>query len=257
MLLNNPAESLNAIENPPKLFVPSKFFDFSMKDPPSVEKPIKLPWMGVPQLTGLTKDVADLFKLKDQPAIQVGEVIHETPAEQAGLKQGDIIVKVNGQPLERGDQPEELPQIFRRQLLRMKPGETVTFSVIRKRGEPLQEIKVTLGEQPERANTAKRYFADDLGFAVRDVVFMDTYARRLPADSKGVVVALIRPQSSSESGGLHLNDMIQRLNGDPVTTAQQFQQSYEQFRKDKPRESVVMVVLREGRQDTIRIEPPQ
>jgi serine protease Do len=257
LLLNNEADALNAIFAPPKLFVPTRFFDQSFGDLPTPGNPLKLPWIGVPQLTGLTKDVAEVFNLQDQPAIQVGDVIRDAPADRAGLKQGDIIVKVNGLPLERGDQPEELPQIFRRKILRMKPGEQVVLSVLRRRGQPLQDITITLSEQPPRANTAKRYFADDLGYAVRDAVFVDTYARHLPADAKGVVVAVIRPQSSAETGGLQFNDFIQRLNGEPVTDVAAFQTAYEQLRKDKPKESVVLVVLREGREDTIRIEPPQ
>jgi serine protease Do len=257
LLLNNEAEALNAIVSPPKLFVPTRFFDQSLGDLPTPGNPLKLPWIGVPQLTGLTKDVSEVFNLQDQPAIQVGDVIRDAPADRAGLKQGDIIVKLNGQPLERGDQPEELPQIFRRKILRMKPGEQVVLSVLRRRGQPLQDITITLSEQPPRANTAKRYFADDLGFGVRESVFVDTYARHLAADAKGVVVAVIRPQSSAESGGLQFNDFIQRLNGDPVTDVAGFQTAYEQLRKDKPKESVVLVVLREGREDTIRIEPPQ
>ena len=166
LLLNSPQESLNSVTNPPKLFVPTRFFQQSFSDLPTPGNPVRIPWLGAMQLTGLTKDVAELFNLKDQPAVQVGEVIHDTPADQAGLKQGDIIVKVNGGPLKRGDQPEELPMILHRKLMRMHVGDQVVLSVLRRRGQPLQEIKVTLAEQPPRPNTAKRYFADDLGFAV-------------------------------------------------------------------------------------------
>ena len=257
LLLNSPTESLNAVTNPPKLFTPTRFFAQSLSDPPTPANPIKLPWLGVIQMTGLTKNVAEIFNLKGQPAIQVGGIIHDTPAEQAGLKQGDIIVKCNGQPLERGDEPEELPMIFSRRLMRMKVGEQVVLSVLRRRGQPLQEIKIALAEQPPRPNTAKRYFAEDLGFAVRDTVFVDTYARHLPADAKGVIVAVLRPQSSAESGGLHNGDMVQRLNGEVVTDVDDFKKSYEQLRKDKPKERVVLVVLREGRDNTVLIEPPQ
>ncbi len=257
LLLNNPTDALHSVTNPPKLFTPTRFFAQSLSDPPTPGKPVKLPWLGVVQMTGLTKDVAEIFNLKGEPAIQVGGVIHDMPADQAGLKQGDIIVKLNGQPLERGDEPEELPMIFSRRLMRMKVGDEVVLSVLRRRGQPLQDIKVTLAEQPPRPNTAKRYFAEDLGFAVRDAVFIDTYMRHLQADAKGVIVAVLRPQSSAESGGLHDGDMIQRLNGEIVTNVDEFQKAYEQLRKDKPKESVVLVVLREGHEDTIRIEPPQ
>jgi len=255
--LNDPTNAMGSINNPPKFYTPARDFLQSLQDPPEAGKPQDLPWIGVPQLTGLNKDVSEVFGLTNQPAVQVGEVISDTPAAKSGLKQGDIIVKLNGEPLERGDEASELPGILARKILRMKPGTEVTLGILRKRGEPLQEIKVTLEPRPLRANLAKRYYAEDLGFTVRDLTFYDTYGRHLPTDSKGVVVALIRPQSSSQSGGLDNNDMITQLNGEPVANVDEFEKVYKQVRKDKPKAAVVLVVHRENREDTVRIEPPQ
>jgi S1-C subfamily serine protease len=255
--LNEPSTALNAINNAPRFYLPSSDFLPALTDPPQEGKPLVLPWVGVPAMTGLTKDVAEVYDLVNQPAVQVGDIIPGAPADKAGLKRRDIIVKVNDQPLERGDQPEELPAIFARQMVRRKVGETIKFSVLREKGQPLQEISVTTEERPKRPNTAKRWYAEDLGFSSREVVFMDTYARHLKADAKGVIVAMIRPQSAAANARLQMNDMITELNREPVTDVDQFKKSYEQFRKDKPKEAVVMVVLREGQTQTIRIEPPQ
>jgi S1-C subfamily serine protease len=251
------AMALVAIDNPPKMFVPARDFLQGISDPPTPEKPVVLPWMGVMQLTGLTKEVAEVFNLEDQPAIQVGGVIPNTAAEKAGLKKGHIIVKLNGEPLERADEPAELPQILQRKLVRMKPGDTVTLSVIPKRGEAPKDIQITLDAMPPRPNVAKRYYAEDLGFAARDVVFFDTYSRRLPAETKGVVIALIRPESAAQTGDLQMNDMVTELNRQPVTDVESFKKLYEETRQAKPKDALVMVVLREGNTQTIRIEPPQ
>jgi S1-C subfamily serine protease len=256
-LLNDAASAMNAINNPPRFYLPAKDFLPALADPPSEGHPIKMPWIGVPQLTGLNKDVSEVYGLTNKPAVQVGEVIPDTPAAKAGLKQRDIIVTVDSQPLERGDEPDELPQIFRRQMGRMKVGQTIKFGVLRKKGEPLQEISVTTEEMPKRANKAKRWYAEDLGFSAREMVFTDTYVRRLKRDAKGVVVALVRPQSAAQNGGLKMNDLITELNREPVENIDSFKKSYEAFRKSKPKEAVVMVVLREGNTQTIRIEPPQ
>jgi S1-C subfamily serine protease len=173
------------------------------------------------------------------------------------MKQGDIIVKVNGKPLERGDEPEELPMILRHQLLRLKPGTTVTFSVMRTKGQPLQEMKVTLESRPKQANIAKRYWADDLGFGVRELVFIDTYTLKLKPDAKGLMVTIVKPESSAATGRLRPNDLVTQMNGQPVTDLESFKTSYADVRKTHPSDAVVMVVRREGREETIRIEPPQ
>ena len=255
--LNDGPNAMAAINNPPRFYVPTRDFEQSLSDPPVAGKPLVLPWIGVPQMTGLTKDVAEVFGLANQPAVQIGEVIADTPAAKAGLKQGDIVVKVNGEPLERGDEAEELPGILRRKLLRMKSGSEATLSVLRKRGEPPQDIKITLAEQPKRPNMAKRYFDEKLGFSVRELVFIDTYVRRLAPDAGGVVVAVVRPQGAAETGKLQRDDLITQLNGQAVKDLEQFQKDFEAARAAKPREAVVLVVRREGREDTVRIEPPQ
>jgi S1-C subfamily serine protease len=255
--LNDPQNGMNAINNPPKIYIPARDFLPVLSDPPKEGTPIVMPWIGVPQLTGVSKDVAEVFNLTNQPAIQIGEVIPNAPSEKAGLKRNDILVKIDGKPLERGDTPEELPQILRRQLMRMKVGQTIKLSVLRGKGTPLKDIEVKLEEMPKRQNTAKRWYAEDLGFSSREIVFTDTYARRLKPDAPGVIVALIRPQSAAESAGLKMNDLITELNREPVKDLESFRKSYEEFRKNKPKEAVVMVVLREGNTQTIRIEPPQ
>ena len=206
-------------------------------------------------MTGLSKDVAEALELKNKAAIQIGEVIPNTAADKAGLKSGDIILKVNGESLERGDEATELPGIFRRRLLRHKPGDEITFTILRGQDKPT-DIKVTLAKQPKQANVAKRYFAEDLGFVIRELVFSDTYARKLPADQKGVVVQQ-REQSAAQSAGLHNGDIILRLNNEPVTDVGEFEGMYKKIRKDKPHEALVVLVHRGNSEETIRIEPPQ
>ena len=110
---------------------------------------------------------------------------------------------------------------------------------------------------PPRPNTAKRWFAEDLGFSAREMLFMDTYAKRLEPDAKGVIVSLIRPQSAAQTGGLQNEDLITELNRQPVTDLEQFKKAYQEFRKASPREAVVMVVQRQANTQVIRIEPPQ
>ena len=256
-MLNDPATSMGAIENPPKFYVPASFFLRSLSDPPTPEKPIVMPWLGVVQLSGVNEALAEVMGLKNQPAIQIGGVIPGMPADKAGLKKGNIIVKVNGEPLERGDEPLELPAILQRRLAWFKPGEQVTFSVLTGKNQPLKDVTVTLDPMPKRQNLAKRHYFEDLGFSVREIVFGDTFAQRLAADAKGVVVSLVRPQGAAHSGGLQPNDLVQELNREPVTDLEQFKKAYEDFRKAKPAEAVVMVVLREGQTKVIRTEPPQ
>lgn len=68
-------------------------------------------------------------------------------------------------------------------------------------------------------------------------------------------MTLVRPNSpAADAGG---DELVTQLNGKPAKDVEQFRGAYERFRKDKPREAVVLVVKREGREDTVCVEPPQ
>jgi serine protease Do len=257
--LNDPRNALQAITQPPMFFVPAADLLISINDPPRAGAELALPWLGLPQqaMAGVNKDVAESMGLGDEPALEVGDVIPGSPAEKAGLKPGHIIVKINGQPIERADEVQELPGIVSRTIRRMKVGDTVTLSVLEAKGQPLKEIKVKLEERPRGANLAERWYAEDTGFSVREIVFMDAYVRKLDKDAKGVVVSLIKDNSSAAAAKLAMNDLITEMNGQPVTDLEQFKKAYESARKENPREAIVLVVLRDGNTQTIRIEPPQ
>ena len=254
--LNDQRNMLAPLTNPPIFFVPASDFALSLSDPPS-GKELALPWMGVPQqaMAGLNKDVAEQVGLKDQPAVEIGDVIPGSPMAKVGIKPGDIVVKVNGKPIERGDEPEELPGILARQIRRMKVGDTVKLTALR--GKENKEFDLPLEERPKGSNLAERWYAEDLGFGVREMVFMDSYARKLPPDTKGVAVSLVKPQSAANAAKLQTNDLITELNGQPANSLADFKKQLQDFRKSKPHEAIVLVVLREGQTQTIRIEPPQ
>jgi len=68
----------------------------------------------------------------------------------------------------------------------------------------------------------------------------------------------LRPQAAAQAAKLARNDLITQMNGKPVTDLDQFKKDYLQFRKDRPRDPVVLEVSKQdGREETINIEPPQ
>jgi S1-C subfamily serine protease len=97
-----------------------------------------------------------------------------------------------------------------------------------------------------------------MGFAARDVVFDDTNLRKLKRNTGGVVIALTKPNGAAYTAKLQKDDLVTQLNGKPVTDLDQFKKDYQQFRKDKPEDPVVLVVSQsDGKEQTINIEPPQ
>jgi serine protease Do len=255
--LDERERAMQVLMLPPKFFLPATDFAESLKSPPSADKPIVIGWTGLAQLSGVRKDVAEVYNLGDTPALEIGDVVPDTAGAKAGLAARQLIVAVNGKQLDRGDEVTELPDIFRRTIKRLPVGSDVTLTIIRDRNSKPEDVTFKLEEQPPRANTAARHYFEDLGFSVRSLVFGDKYSRKLEQSATGVVIAFVRQQSAAASGSLRPNDMVTELNGKPVATLDEFKAAYEQFRKDSPDQAVVLAILREGRTDTIRIEPPK
>ena len=255
----NPQQALLGSLATDRYYVPTAEFAIGLVDPPSADHPVVLSYTGLPELSGLKKEEAAYLGLDGQPVVQVGDVLADSPAAKGGMKRRDVIVKVDGKPLERGDVPEELPLILRHRLAQMPPGTTVTFGVLRGGpGQPLTNVPVTLGTRPEPANRAKRFWADDIGFGVREPVLIDRYARHLkPTDAGGVVVTVLKPEAGAQTAGLQPADLVVQVNGQPTPTLAAFKAAYGDYRKAHAHEAIVMVVKREGREQTIRIEPPQ
>jgi serine protease Do len=212
----------------------------------------------LPEQTGLSRNDAEVFDLVNTPAIQINDIFPDSPAEKAGLKKKDIIIGFEGKPLERGDQPEELPSILRHKLTQHKPGDVVTFTVMSGKGQPPHDVKVTLEPQPKPQYLAQRYWSEDIGFGVREMVLLDRYGLKLKKDEKnGVLVTVLKEGGSAGSAGLRPEDMITQINGQPVTSLDGFKSAYEDFRKNHEHEAIVLVVHRVSGDETIRIEPPQ
>ncbi len=96
-------------------------------------------WLGV-EMQKLTEQLGEYFKVKGGEGVLVSSVIEDSPAEKAGLKAGDVIVKIDDEEIEGGSDLIEY-------LGDKEEGDEVTINVVRK--GKTKEIKVTLGECPK------------------------------------------------------------------------------------------------------------
>lgn len=93
------------------------------------------PWMGI-GTTPVASVLRDHLELDDGFGIQIQQVVEDSPAAKAGLRENDILTKFDDQLL---ISPEHLSLLVQR----LKEGDTVTLTLIRKGAE--QKIDVTLG----------------------------------------------------------------------------------------------------------------
>jgi type II secretory pathway component PulC len=97
------------------------------------------PWIGI-QPEELSPELRAQLDIPDGVGLLVAEVVDGGPAQKAGLKKNDILVKIDGKDV-KGE--ESLAAFIKT----AKPGQEATLTVIRKAKE--QAVKVTVGEKKE------------------------------------------------------------------------------------------------------------
>jgi serine protease Do len=174
-----------------------------------------LAWLGAYGLESMDRDVASFLKLSDRSGAVVSEVLEDSPAEKAGMKDGDVIVAIDGQPLPRFRPDRVVTDYVEREIERRKPGDAMGLTVLR--GTESVELKATLGDEPKLIREADRKYFDRLGFTAREFVYGDAVARRVRIrDAAGVVVSYVKPNSPAAVAGFEQDDWIKEIDGKPV-----------------------------------------
>ena len=178
-------------------------------------------YLGV-NLNTLTPALAEAFNLKDNKGALVAATVPDSPAAKAGLKDGDVITALNGQPVTD-------PNNLKNQVSSFAPGTKLNLDVLRD-GKTTQ-IAVTTAEKPGAKRIGKSGLdglsknnrSDDEGVlngvAVED---LDRAGRRdlnFPAKLKGALITQVEPNSASARAGLKPGDVILEINREPVTNA--------------------------------------
>ena len=185
----------------------------------------------------VTPALAKAFNGQTDGAL-VGEVTPNSPAAKSGLKQGDIVIGVNGQPVPNASQ-------LRSRIGMLDPNSSVTLKVWRD-GKTM-DVPVTLGEFPsneERASVDKQGSDNALqGVSVENLTPDTAQQLKLSPATKGVVVDTVSPSSRAADAGLQAGDVIVQVNHQAVSNVKDFNRAVSSSKDDAP---VLLLVNRDG-----------
>jgi len=227
------------------------------KDIPTKPFESRRPWIGIDGMTGLEEEVRTHFGIAQPVAVQIGSVIPNEAADKAGLKTGDVITSIDGTPFSTSPVPDLMVTHFSRALEKHQPGDEIKLAVLRDRGQTKVEIKVKLGTSPKTAPELPLTFSPKIGISTRDLVFADAYARKLPQDTKGVMVVLVKQGTPASLGStpLRAGVLITKINDQPVDDQKQFLQLLKK-EEEKPdlKELVFVVTLPNAETQVCRVD---
>jgi serine protease Do len=171
----------------------------------------------------LTPEMARAFGMPNTHGVAVAQVTASSPAEKAGLKVGDVITAINGNPVEDVNS-------FRLAVAGFAPDTAVHLKVARN-GQNL-DVPVTLGEFNLEAEGNGRGQENNLpsggekgalrGVSVQTLNSDLRKEMQLPEGTSGVVITDLDSDSAAAASGLEQGDVIVQVNHKPVNTVADF-----------------------------------
>jgi serine protease Do len=187
-------------------------------------------WLGV-MIQKISPELAKSFGLKDAKGALVGDVIPDGPADKAGIKRGDVIVKFNKENI---DEMETLPKI----VAKTPPGTKVPVDVIRNGKRKTFSIAIEVLKDGETQVAAKE---DPVGIQVQDIT--PELMQSLQLDSTdGVLVSDVAADSAAGEAGIRRGDVITEINRTPINSVQ----DYNKVTSEAKKESTALFLVRRG-----------
>ena len=174
-------------------------------------------FMGV-NIQDITPGLAEKFELNDREGALVAAVTPDSPADDAGLKNGDVILEFNGKDVRDS-------RTLKLQVAQTGPGKEVPVKI--SRDGKVQELEVTLEEFPQDKALAKGKIAPGGSGDVTDGITVDDLnaaARQqfnIPNNIKGALVSDVAPDSPGYEAGLRPGDVILEMNRKTVRNSEE------------------------------------
>jgi len=162
-------------------------------------------WLGV-NIQDLTSDLAKSFGLKTTKGALIADVTRDGPADQAGLKRGDVVLSYQDKDIADG-------ATLRNRVANTPIGKEIKITVWRDKKK--QDFEIKIGNLQEMFKILKASLKTLLGVEVRPVTVQEIDQYGLPA-GEGVTIEWIDPKGLLGKAGFEVGDMILAINGQSI-----------------------------------------
>lgn len=189
-------------------------------------------YLGV-SLQPIDKDLAESFKLNAPEGALVVDVIEGSPAADAGLKQGDIILQMDGHPIKS-------PSTLRNMIMLLNPNTKVMLTI--NRSGKILKIPVMLGTQGQSSYMSSKSAPNLLGVTVDNLTSENIQTYKLQNDDKGVIIIDVQAGTPAANAGLKKGFLVVAVNHQKVQSVKDFDDAL----KDSKQNDRVLILVRQG-----------
>ncbi|SDY53909.1 DegQ family serine endoprotease [Nitrosomonas sp. Nm33] len=182
----------------------------------------------------LTSALAESFGIEASQGVLVAQVSKHSPAEKAGLRQGDIIERFEGEPV------KDVGSLRNRVAL-TAPGTTVELVILRDGKQKTMEITIGKLTKDKQLAEETSQRAEDIGLTVQTLT--PQLAEQFDAIvGEGVLVTEVRRGSIAAMAGIKPGTIVLQVNRKEVKSAAEFQRAVKESSSDKR----LLLLIREG-----------
>jgi serine protease Do len=208
-------------------------------------------WLGV-RIQEVTTEIAEAVELKKPEGALVASVGEKSPADKAGVKAGDIILKFDGKKI---DTMRTLPKV----VANTEVGKNVEIQIWRNKKMISKKLKLgrlesseEFKEKKSKQKKTEEFEIEKLKITVRDLNKKDISSRNLKI-TKGVVITEISSKSPL-SGQLNINDIIIEAKRTPITNSSDLKNLVDKIIKQGDKNLLLSIIDSNNRRRYIGIK---
>lgn len=181
-------------------------------------------WLGV-AIQNVSQEMAEYYGLKPGEGVYVAKAYEENPAYRAGIRQGDVILDIDGKKI---NSSRDLTIT----IANLKVGQSIKVKLIRSSQE--KTISVTLGKRPDKnmdAPVLSDNSFDDFGFMFKSVD--NDIAQRLgyPMGIQGLIVTQLKQGSMASKSGVRVGDLLIEINHQKIKALKDYSGALDKVKK--------------------------
>ena len=203
-------------------------------------------WLGV-QIQDVTEEIADSLGLEEHKGALVASVVPNSPADKADIRPGDVILRFNGQDVER---MKDLPRI----VAAVPAQDQVKVSIWR--SGKTRNYKVTIASMPADGDKLAANIDNSparLGLSLASLTPEHQRHYHLDRDAHGVLIVAVEPDSPAARKGLRPGDLIVQVGQQPVDEPSQVIDEVKRTAAED-RNTVLLLIDRRGAEQFVAVK---
>jgi serine protease Do len=201
-------------------------------------------WLGV-MIQDIGEDLAQVLELSNRQGALVGEVVEDSPASEAGVEEGDVILEFDGSSVEDTND-------LRNRVAATSPGKRAKLGVLRDGNR--RTLTVAIGQLPaEYGGTQPRQPESRLGLVAQELT-PDLAKLFRYKGKEGVLVSSVASGSPADDAGLRPGDIIREIDRATVEDVETYERL---IREAEPGDTLLLLVRRTSGQLYLTLSVPE